>query len=165
MKKPHKRKGATYLLVIIVFIFVSLFSTLILSNVSQSVYQFNAYSLQMQCFYLNRQAADATVVALLTEDDVGNTLLKTSRTSFPKVDTMTHTASDGTLLGSSTITLTKENYDYYGESKEWAVARIETSIPDPRGSRRGEDFNYSGSVMVLVENPLIQLYNINPDSL
>jgi hypothetical protein len=160
MSRLHRRKGSTYLLVVVVFIFVSLFSALMLSNVSQSIFQINTYGLQMQCYYLNQQAAEATVAVLLDND---NELL--NGMSYPQVDTMTHTESSGTVLGNSKITLTKEEHDYYGESKEWAVARIVTTIPDHRASRSGNDFNYVGSVMILIENPLVQLYNINPDDI
>lgn len=156
--KLRKRKGSAYLLVVVVFLFVSLFSALIFSNVSQSIFQLNTYGLQMQCYYLTQQASEAAVAVLLSDN---NALLQ-SETSYPQEDTMIHYGIDGTTyLGKSKITLTKESHDYYGESKRWAVARIVTTIPDPRASRDGEDFSYTGSVMVLVENPVVQLYNID----
>lgn len=157
--KFRKRKGGAYLLVIAVFLFVSLISTLMLSTISQSVYQTHVYGMQMQSYYLTNQAADATVAVLLADD---NLLLNSM--SYPQTDTMIHTDESGTVLGSSQIRLAKERHDYYGDNKEWIVAYIETKIPDQRGSREGEDFSYKGSVMILVENPLIQLYNINPDN-
>lgn len=162
MKKLKKRTGAVYLLVIVVFVFVSMFSAMMLSSISQSIYQINTYGLQMQCSYFNQQAADATVAALL---DSGNELLN-SDVGYPRVDTMTHKALDGTtVLGESKITLKKENHDYYGESKAWAVAEIETTMPDPRAANKDGNVSYVASLMVLVENPIVQLYNINPESI
>ena len=63
------------------------------------------------------------------------------------------------------ITLTKEVHSYYGTDEDWVVARVETTIPDVRGDRIGEPFTYTGSVMILLSNPIVQLYNISPESL
>lgn len=159
MNKTHMRQGSGYLLVIIVFLVVSLFATLMLSSLGNAIYQTHTYSMKMQSYYLTKEAADATVAVLLSDD---NALLKTL--TYPQTDTMPH-SSGGEVIGSSEITLTKELHDYYGENKEWIVARIKTEIPDQRGSRAGEQFVFEGSVMILLENPMIQLYNINPDTL
>lgn len=159
MNRNHKRQGSAYMMVIMVFIFVSVFSAMMLSALSQSIYESHAYSLQMQCYYLNNQAAKATVAALLADD---NQLLRDA--TYPKLDTLEH--KDAALskdLGISEIRLTRENHDYYGESKSWIVADITTTIKDPRATRAGQDFTYVGSVMVLEENPLIQLFNLNPN--
>ena len=124
--KLRKRKGSAYLLVVVVFLFVSLFSALIFSNVSQSIFQLNTYGLQMQCYYLTQQASEAAVAVLLSDN---NALLQ-SETAYPQEDTMIHYGIDGTTyLGKSKITLTKESHDYYGESKRWAVARIVMEPP------------------------------------
>ena len=156
MSGLRKREGSAYLLVIVVFIFVSLFSALMMSNLTQTIYQANAYGMQTQCYYLNNQAARATVAALI---DNNNELIKTM--SFPREDTMKHKDSSGIEIGSSRIVLKKEYHDYYGENEAWVVAEITTTIKDLRAARYGEDFTYMGTVMVLIDNPLIQLYNVN----
>ncbi len=162
MRRVTKRRGSTYLLVIVAFVFISLFSGLMLSNLSQTIFQLNTYGLQMQCYYLTRQAADATVAVLL---DNNNQLLNSLNGSGGMTDLMTHTDGNGAVLGTSTITLTKEYHDYYNENKEWAVATIRTTIQDPRAPRAGQDFTYTGSVSILIDNPLIRLYNIDLDTL
>lgn len=159
MRKLHIRKGSSYLLVIVVFLFVSLITAIMVTGLNQSIYHSHAYALQMRAYYLTGKAADATVAVLLADD---NELLKDL--PYPKEDSMTH--MDGShVVGLSKIKLTKETHSYYGENKEWIVAAIETTIPEQRGSRTGKSFTYTGTVMILVENPLIQLYNINPDIL
>lgn len=163
MKKHYKRNGSSYLMIILVFVFVSSFSALMLSTLNQSIYQTNAYGLQMQCYYLNNQAAKATVAVLLKDKDDDYEFMKTA--SFPQTAVLTHTNADGSQeVGRSTIQLTKEYHDYYSESRAWIVARITTTIKDKRSSNSGNDFTYEGTAMVLVENPIIQLYNINPEN-
>ncbi len=155
-----KRNGSAHLFVIGALLIVSVFSAFIINLLQTDTYQLHAYSLQMQAYYLADEAASATVSALLADDDAS--LLQTG--AFPMSDTMTHTAS-GTELGVSEIHMTKETHSYYEEDKEWIVIRITTTIPDNRAERAGESFSYKMTVMVLVENPLVQLYNINPDDL
>lgn len=155
----RSHKGSAYLYVIIIFLVVTLFSTIMLSTLNQAIYQSHTYSMRMQAYYLTDEAADATVAVLLDDsDDLLNHL------SYPQTDTMIHT-SGGDVIGTSKITLTKEFHNYYGENKEWIVAKIKTEIPDQRGSREGEMFSFEGSVMILLENSMIQLYNIDPDTL
>ena len=155
-----KRGGSAQLFVIAALVLVSVFSAYIIHVLQADTYQLHAYSLQMQAYDLADEAASASVSALLADDDAS--LLKTG--AFPMHDTLTHTVS-GKEVGVSEIDMRKENHLYYNESKEWIVIRISTAIPDNRSGRRGEDFTYSMTVMVLAENPLVQLYNINPDEI
>ena len=161
MKDKHKHSGSAYMLVILVFIFVSLFSALMLSNLNQAIFQNNAYGLQMQCYYLNNQAAKATVAALLADDN--DLLNKIAISGGVQTTTMIHTDADGNPVGSSSIKLTRENHTYYNENKEWIVATIVTTIIDPRTSRQGKEFDYKGTAMILADQPLIQLFNVNPE--
>ncbi len=170
-KKFKSRKGSAYLYVVIIFLFVTLFSAIMFSMLQQSVYQTHTYSLRMKAFYLTKEAADATVAVLLEvpEKTLANPdpkpLIKTM--SYPATDTMTHTVNKTTVVGTSVITLTKEKHDYYGESKDWIVANITTTIPDERntkpGTTTGAVYTFKGSVMILWENSMIQLYNITLD--
>ncbi len=150
------RKGSAYLFVILIFLFVSLFSMLIITQVQQTVYETHAYALQMQAYYMTQRSADATLAILMADD---NALLKSG--DYPKTDTLSHWSGSGT----SVIKLTKEIHPYYSEQKVWVIVSIETRIPDPRGRREGEAFLHSGKVMILVENPIVQLYYLNPDAL
>ena len=153
-----KRGGSAQFIVIAALVLISVFSAYIIHVLQSDIYQIHAYSLQMQAYYLADEAASASVSALLADDDVS--LLKTG--TFPMQDQMIHTVSGGEI-GVSEITMTKETHTYYSENKEWIVIRIQTGIPDTRAERRGETFTCSLTVMVLADNPLIQLYNINPD--
>ena len=155
-----KRAGSAHIIVLAVLVLISVFSAFIVHQLQADIFQINAYSLQMQGYYLSDEAASAAVSALRADDDAS--LLKTG--TFPMTDTFKHVFS-GEQVGVSTITMTKETHPYYEEEKDWIVIRITTAIPDPRASRAGEDFTYQATVLVLVENPLIQLYNINPDEL
>lgn len=159
MRKIQKRKGSAYLLVVIVFLVLSLFTTLMVTSLNQSIFQMHTYALQMKAYYLNHEAEEAVVAILL---DNSNDLLE--HLAYPQTDSMEHT--DGSeVIGESVITLTKEVHSYYGTDEDWVVARVETTIPDVRGDRIGEPFTYTGSVMILLSNPIVQLYNISPESL
>lgn len=154
----RSHRGSANLYVIVVLMVVSLFSAIILSSLNQAIYQSHTYGMKMQSYYIAKEAADATVAVLLADgDELLNSL------QYPKTDTMSHT-SGGDVIGSSRITLTKEFYDYYGENKEWIVARIHTELPEQRGSRSGEMFSFEGSVMILLENSMVRIYNIDPDA-
>lgn len=154
----HKHNGSTYMLVLVVFIFVSVFSALMLSNLGQTIFQTNTYEMQMRCYYMYDQAAKATVAALLKDD---NELLNSVTTE--RTQTIEHKDESGEVVGRSTITIKKDHLNYYGENAEWIVGEITTTITDLRAVRAGEDFSYEGTVMVLVSNPLIQLFNMNPE--
>lgn len=160
MRKSKKRKGSVYLIVVMIFLFVSLFSALMLQTLSQSIFQTHMYGMNMKCYYLSRQTADAVVAALLQHN---NELLNDLHTTMN--DSMEHLNEAGEPVGNSHIVLRKERHTYYDENKEWVVAYITTTIPDERGSRQGETYTYEMTLMILVENPLIQLYDIDPDSL
>ncbi len=155
-----KRKGAAQLFVIGALILVSVFSTYVIKKLQADIYQMHAYSLQMQAYYLAEEAASASVSALLADDDAS--LVQTG--AFPIQDQMIHT-SNGAQIGTSQIRVTKEVHNYYNENKDWIVVRVNTSVPDTRAQRRGQPFTYSMTVMILRENPLIQLYNIDPDEI
>lgn len=161
MKANHKHRGSAYILVILVFLFVSFFSALLLSNLNQAIYQTNAYGLQMQCYYLNNQAAKATVAALLADDN--DLLNRMNASGGVQTTTMIHKDADGDVVGSSNIKLTRESHVYYNENKQWIVATIVTTIDDPRASRQGEKYDYTGTAMILADQPLIQLFNLNPE--
>ena len=153
-----KRSGSAQFFVIAALVLISVFSAYIIHVLQADIYQMHAYSLQMQAYYLADEAASASVSALLADDD--ESLLNTG--VFPMSDVLTHTA-DGEEIGVSRIDMCRETHPYYDENKEWIVIRIKTAIPDDRAGRAGEEFTYSETVMVLVENPLVRLYNIDPD--
>lgn len=155
-----KRKASAQLFVIGALLLISVFAALVLRTLQQDIYQLHAESLQMRAYYLADEAASAAVSALLADDDAS--LLLTG--NFPMQDRMVHTY-DGEVQGHSDISMTEETHLYYEQEKEWIVIRITTAIPDNRAGRAGEDFTYSITVMVLVDNPLVQLYNINPDDI
>ena len=155
-----KRAGSAHIIVLAVLVLISVFSAFIIRQLQADIFQINAYSLQMQGYYLSDEAASAAISALLADDDAS--LLKTG--TFPMSDTFTHTFS-GEKVGVSEITMTKETHPYYDEDKDWIVIRISTAIPDTRAERSGQSFTYEMTVMILSENPLVQLYNINPDDI
>lgn len=155
-----KKNGSAQIIVIAALLLISVFAALVLRTLQQDIYQLHAESLQMRAYYLADEAASAAVSALLADDDAS--LLLTG--SFPMQDRMVHTYG-GKVQGHSDISMTEEMHLYYEQEKEWIVIRITTAIPDNRAGRAGEDFTYSITVMVLVDNPLVQLYNINPDNI
>ena len=160
MKRLRKRRGSAYLTVVLVFIAVSLFTTLMVTTLNRSVFQMHSYALMMKARYLNYEAQEAAVAALLS----GSSELLYSISETPRSDTLTH-VSGSDYLGESTITLKKGEYPYYDATAWWVVAYVETAIPDPRADRLGEDYTYSGTVMVLLDNPIVQIYNADVDSL
>ncbi len=160
MKVLKKKRGSAQFFVIAALVLISVFSAFIITTLQSDIYQLHAYSLQMQAYYLADEAASASVSALLADDDVS--LLLTG--NFPMEDTMKHVV-DGKEIGSSHITMDRETHSYYDEDKEWVVIRIVSTVPDVRAERRGEDFSYRMTVMVLADNPLVQLYNIDPDEI
>ena len=160
MKPFKKKKGSAQFLVIGALIIISVFTAYIVRVLQTDIYQMHAYKLQMKAYYLADEAASATVSALLADDDAS--LLKTG--AFPMEDTITHRVS-GEEVGVSRITVRKETHPYYEENKDWIVIDVVTTIPDERAERKGEPFTYSSLSMVLVDNPLVQLYNINPNDL
>lgn len=155
-----KRTGAAQLYVIAALILVSLFTAFTVHVLQGDIYQMHAYELQMQAYYLSDEAASAAVSALLEDDD--DSLLRTGH--FPMEDTMTH-SDNGTELGTSKIRMCRETHPYYGEDAEWIVIRITTEMPDPRVNNPQGTFRYQTTVSVLVSNPLVRLYNINPEDL
>lgn len=155
-----KRAGSAQFFVIAALVLISAFSALILRTLQQDIYQLHAEAMQMRAYYLADEAASAAVSALLADDDAS--LLMTG--TFPMHDSMTH-VSEGETVGVSVIDMVKETHPYYNEEEEWVVIRIKTTIPDTRADRQGEGFSYSITVMVLVDNPLVKLYNINPDDI
>ena len=166
MKKKNAqcRNGFAYAYVIGVFLVVSLFASLILFELNQAITENHIRSMSMKSYYLCYQAADATVAALTMDDnDVINDMINHS--NYHRTDKIFHTDETNNNIGESSITLEKEPHKYYGKNKEWIVAYIETRIPDERAYRKGEDFIFKGSVMILLDNPEVRIYNINPDNL
>ncbi len=159
-KRLRKRRGSAQIFVIAALVLISVFTAYVIHVLQADTYQIHAYSLQMQAYYLANEAASASVSALLADDD--ESLLNTG--TFPMQDRMTHT-KDGKEIGISEIFVCEEKHDYYNEEKDWIVIRIETNIPDNRANRRGESFGYEMTVMILKENPLVKLYNIDPDDI
>lgn len=189
--RPRKYKGASYLTVICVLIFVSLFSVLMLSMVNQSAYQTQTYSLQMQAQYINKTTTDAIVQAMLVDESAAlherktmlQVILDDNGTKFGSSGSLKQfkhlyydvdaTGKQTDLIGVSLFTIGKEMHDYYGEPKKWIIITVTTTIPDTRAARIGgaadafagtdlegqRGFEYTGTTMVLAENPLIQLYN------
>lgn len=155
-----KKRGSAQIFVIAALVLISVFSAFVIRVLQADTYQIHAYSLQMQAYYLANEAASASVSALLADDD--ESLLETG--TFPMHDRMVH-KNDGKEIGTSDINMCIEKHNYYNEEKEWVVIRIETNIPDNRAARRGEAFGYEMTVMVLRENPIVRLYNINPDEI
>ena len=159
MKRLKKRRGSAYLLVIVILIAISVFTSLMITMLNRSIFHMNTYALQMRAYYLNREAQE-TVAAVLLDDDAD--LLQNM--DYPRTDSMTH-EYDGQVLGESTITVDKEIHRYYGDDTDWIVAHVETTIPDTRPDRAGKSFPFNGTVMILLDNPVVQLYNISPESL
>ena len=168
MSKSHKRTGSAYMLVIVVFLFVSVFSAIMMSNLGQTIFQTNAYAMQMQCYYMGNQAAKATVAALLEvqkDPDGGEqkTVIRSDYLNYKNQNKMEHKDKDGNVLGTSVITLYEKPYPYEGELKDWIVGYITTTMTDRRANRQGDDFTYESTVMILKDNPLIQLFNLIPE--
>ena len=159
MKRRGRRRGSSFLLVVVIFCVVSVFASLMVTMLNRSVFQLNTYAVQMRAYYLNHEAQEAVVAALLDNDCE---VMKYS--SYPRTDSMTH-SYELEELGQSTIVLTKEIHPYYGTDRVWAVARIHTTVPDSRPDHDGQEFSFEGTVMVLFDNPVVQLYNISPESL
>lgn len=187
--RPQKRRGASYIMVIAVFIFVSLLSVLMLSMINQTVYQTQTYSLQMQAQYINKTTVDAIVQALLVGSEENRMLkkvvdndgehFKNPRTGdlveytqeYYDIDEHGELTTD--LLGVSKFTLEAKKYLYYGDAKDWVVITTVTTIPDTRAARKGgassvfdgtslegqKGFEYTSTTMILVENPLVTIYN------
>ena len=159
MKQIKKRVGSAYLVVLMVFLAVTLFSGLMISGLNQGVTRTHVHSLQMKAYYLNREVLEATVAVLRAD---GDQLLKS--TNQQREDKITHhnekTQKD---IGESTVTIKREKHPYYKENKDWIVIHVTTKIADERVNQKkdGEPytFTYEGTAMVLVDNPIIQLYN------
>jgi len=152
--EKKRKKGSVLLFVVCIFLFVLLFSSLALKNLSQAIYQTNIYGIQMQQYYLNREAVEV-IVAVLRADD--NDLLENF--DNPRQERLTHSDDDGNYLGYSTIYLQKVKADYYGQDLDWIKATITTYTVDKRASSDGDLLEYVGELMVLVKNPIVQLYN------
>lgn len=152
-----KRKGSAYLLIILIFLFTSMTSALMISRLNHAIHQSYVEGIQMQAYYYTKMSAEATVAALLadTEDLLDNF------TGTP-TQTLQHTDASGVILAESVITMRKELRDYYGTDKEWAVVNITTTIQDGRSNHAATKYTYTGSVAVLVEQPIVQIYNISP---
>lgn len=157
MMRVRKNKGSAYLYVIVVFVVISTFTAFMLSGLNHTIFQMHTYSIHMKAHYLNLEAEETLVAALLQDD---HDLLK--NLPYPASESMSH-YDNGTRIADSDFRITKERHNYYGERKEWVVARVTTTVYDERPGRVGEPFTYEGTVMILLENPIVQLYNLQPE--
>lgn len=154
-----KRQGSVYVVVVGVFLVISLFTAFMATELNQTIYQMHAHSLQMRAYYLNLEAEETTAAVLLKDE---NKLL--NGLVYPKTDRMEH-LENGHVIGESVITLRQEKHKYYDVQEDWVVAYVETTIKDDRVTNRGSDFHYKGTVMILKKNPIVQLYNVSPESI
>lgn len=161
MKILQKKKaGSSHIIVLGVLVLISVFTVYIINVLQNDIYQINAYSLQMQGYYLCHEATSAAISALLEGDD--EALIYTN--DFPMTDSMTHTFDDEEI-GESVITMSKEQHPYYEiESTAWIVIDVTTTIRDSRNGH-SSDFTYMTTSLVLVDNPIIQLFNKDPSEL
>lgn len=167
MKVFKKRQGSSYFLVILAFLVITLFSTLTISGLNNGITRTHAYALQMKAYYLNREMLEATVSALRAN---GNNLLKTTDTKGKVNPPITHineeTKED---IGETVVKIKKVTHKYYGKPKEWIEIQASTKIKDERADKqkKGEKYSFSfeGRALVLIENPVIQLYNVDVESL
>ena len=156
--KKTRYNGFVYAYVIGVFLVVTLFSTLVITEINQAITENHIRSMSMKSYYLCYQAADATVASLTMDE---NELLR--NLPNPPTGNIIHTDNtSGETIGESNIHLKEEYHEYYGKNKKWIVAYIETKIPDERVSHKGEDFCFEGSVMILADNSDVRIYNVNP---
>lgn len=155
--RVRKNKGSAYLYVIVVFVVISTFTAFMLSGLNHTIFQMHTYSIHMKAHYLNLEAEETLVAALLQDN---RQLL--GGLSYPASERMDH-LDNGTRIGESAFHITKERHNYYGQPKEWVVARVTTTVYDERPGRVGDPFTYEGTVMILLENPIVQLYNLQPE--
>ena len=164
MKLLRKKKvGSSHIIVLGVLVLISVFSVYIVNQLQNAIYQINAYSMQMQAYYLSYEATTASISALLADDEAA---LLYNTDGFPMNDSMTHTF-DGVTVGYSEIVMLRKVYPYYEvESADWVQIDVTTTIPDHRlGRPEGSDFTYQTRSLVLVDNPMVQLFNKDPSEL
>lgn len=161
MKRAKKRTGSAYLVVLMIFLSISLFSTLMISSVNHSIARSHAHSLQLKAYYLNQEAQEVAVAVLRKDEDkLLKELASKSGAAAQRTDTMTHrNKKTNQEIGTSTITLKKEQAPYYGANEDWIVAEVTTVIPDERASKKGANFTFQAKVKLLAKNPIIQIYN------
>ena len=165
MKKIRlkKRKGVVSLFAIGAFIVISVLTFYIISVIRNDIYQMHAYRLQMQAQFLADEAASAAVSALLMDDSAS--LLDTTDWSVDVLESRMDHIYHNQTVGQSSITMQGAVAEYYGDPKDWIIITVNTTIEDPRPENTTGQFTYMMTVVVLKDNPLIQIYNIDPEAL
>lgn len=149
--RVHRKRGFTLIVVIGIFLFVSTSLIFLASSINNRIYQNYRYALQMKGYYLTIKSADIVVAALLKDDNY-------KKMSYPKTDKIVH-FDESKEIGESEIVLSKEIHPYYEDDKDWIVVNIKTMLENNENSTM--EFSYIGNVMILIENPIIQLYDID----
>ncbi len=165
MKKIRmkKRKGVVSLFAIGAFVVISVLTFYIIAVIKNDIYQMHAYRLQMQAQFLADEATSAAVSALLMDDTAS--LLDTTDWSVEILEsTMDHIYHNQTI-GQSHITMQGAVGEYYHVNKDWIVITVNTTLEDPRPENTTGQFTYMMTAVILKDNPLIQIYNIDPDVL
>ena len=166
MKKIRlkKRKGVVSIFAVGAFVVISVLTFYIIKVIKNDIYQMHAYKLQMQAQFLADEAASAAVSALLMEDTAS--LLSTGEweNNVRLTSNMDHVYHNETVA-TSHIEMQGAKALYYGTEEDWVVITVTTTMDDPRPENTTGDFTYMMTVVVLENNPLIQIYNIAPDIL
>jgi len=156
--KMKNRNGNILVYFLVAFAFVSLVSSFLISNVSHAIQRLGTLTMKNQAYFLADEVTRATVISLTKNDAEIMTNLDFTKTNK---ETYVHykDAAETEYLGTSVITLTKEQYPYYDEMKWWVVITVDVEIPDSRaGSVGDKKYTYSTVTRVLIENPNIQLF-------
>ncbi len=162
-------------------------SAFVITMTNNNVYTIGSTSLSKQAYYLNLEAQQIAVAALLqgeepedaehpaAEDRLLEKIGKTvDRITYnytqadPWEQSMTHeyTNSEGVkeTLGTSKLFLYREQMDYKGTNEWWVTVRVETQIDDTRKGNKTQKWTYIGTVRILQSNANVRLYNYKTDN-
>lgn len=154
--KLKTRTGNILIHFLVAFVIVSLTTSFLVSYIANAVQRLGTLSMKNQAYFLADEVTRATILTLTKEKEDGSEILLNTM-PYPQTDVYNHEVGSE-YLGKSTITLTKEQYPYYDEMKDWIVVTVEVEIPDKRINAVGDKkYTYLTVSRILVENPNVQL--------
>ena len=159
------RKGIVSLLAVGAFVLISALSFYIITVIRNDIYQMHSYQLSMQAYYLAKEAASASLSALLMERSNADPLIQQTDWTQETLYSFISHEYNGVQVGTSDVTASGLSAPYYGETRQWVVLTVETSMNDSRAANNDGQFTYTMYVIILKDDPSIQIYNFTPDDL
>ncbi|MGL5439743.1 MAG: hypothetical protein ACRDA4_05065 [Filifactoraceae bacterium] len=158
-----KSKGSILILVIVIFSFVTVLASIIVSLIYNNRHQAITQAESIQVYYLTKRAMETTAEGLINGS--GAIKIESYKSGNPKmiVNDIELKNSNNKVIGQSTIKVERFPREKNGVTDIWVKISATTFMRDVRKGETLDGKNRvksTGELFILVKNPLIQEQDI-----